>query len=102
MKLIPLLILLCGCTVPRGDIVSVTTTCYGAKFGYNAANQMPELYVGIIRQTAQIVPSNSPPVTSSLSLEQGWLTTKVFDEFTTGNASIPSNSVSKLRAVRAR
>lgn len=99
MNLWPLILLpLCGCIVPRGDIVSVTTSGVGLSLGYNAASQMPEVKIGFFRQTFHFVPSNSPPVTSSLSLEQHGLSANIFEEFTTSGATIPSNSVARARA----
>ena len=100
MKLWPLLLLplLAGCVFSKGDITSITTTCYGGMFGYDPSTHLPSMYVGIIRQTFHKIPSNAPPVTSSLSVEQHWMTANLFEEFSTGNAQIPSNSVAKMRA----
>lgn len=100
MKWLLLLLPLCGCRVPAGSINSVTLTCYGAMFGYDPGTKLPAMYLGLIHETAHSIPSNSPPITSSLSLEQHWLTTSVYEEFTTGNATIPTNSIARLRAMR--
>src|SRR6266704_1910927 len=91
---------LSGCKIPRGDIVSVTTSGVGVSVGYNAASQMPELRLGFFRQTFHFVPTNAIPITSSLSLEQHGLAANVFEEFATGGASIPTNSVARVRAER--
>jgi len=92
--------LLCGCKIPCGDVVSVTTSGVGISVGYNAASQMPELRLGFFRQTFHFVPTNAPSVTSSLSLEQHGLSSSVFEEFTTGGAIIPTNSIGRIRAMR--
>lgn len=70
--------------------------------GYNAASQMPELRLGFFRQTIHLIPTNASPVTSSLSLEQHGLTSSIFEEFTSGGATIPSNSVARLRAEKLK
>ena len=100
MKWLLPLVLFCGCRIPVGDVVSVTTSGVGVSVGYNAASQMPELRLGFFRQTFHFVPTNAPPVTSSLSLEQHGFTSAVFEEFTTGGALVPSNSVARVRAMR--
>lgn len=100
MKLWPIiLIFLCGCKIPSGSTNSVTITCYGAMFGYDPSTHLPAMYVGLIHEAAHSVPTNAAPVTSSLSVEQHWLSANFFEEFTTGGAQIPSNSVARTRAM---
>lgn len=99
MKLWPLILIpLCGC-VMRGNITSETVSGVGLSVSYNQSTQLPELRLGYFRQTYHFVPTNSPPITSSLSLEQHGFTTAIFEEFTTGGAQIPSNSVARTRAM---
>lgn len=80
--------------------MSVTTSGVGLMIGYNASSQMPEVRIGFFRQTIHLIPTNSPAVTSSLSLEQHGFSSTIFEEFTTGGALIPSNSVARVRAER--
>lgn len=102
MRTCLLCLLLCGCKLPAGSTNTVTISCYGAMFGYDPSTHLPAMYVGLIRQTAISVPTNAAPVTSSLSIEQHWLSANVFDEFTTGGAQVPSNSVARIRAMRLK
>ena len=89
---------LCGC-VMRGNITSETVSGIGLSVSYNQSTQLPEVRLGYFRQTYHFVPTNAPAITSSLSLEQHGFNTEIFEEFTTGGAQIPSNSVARTRAM---
>ena len=93
-----------GCKVPKGDIVSVTQTFVGFKVGQNIQTQTPEVIIGMSRTTFQIVPTSTnaihaPQVTSSLSLDQKVSSSAIDEDFTTGGAVIPTNSVARSGAL---
>lgn len=101
LLLLPLL--LAGCKIPEGRIVSITQSVIGVKIGQNPATQTPELQIGFFRSTFQIVPTSTnelhaPKVNSSLSLEQKAFTTVVDEDFTTGGAEPHEDSVAKRGA----
>ena len=107
MKPVYLLLLLplCGCKIPEGRIVSVTQSVIGIKVGENPATQTPELQIGFFRSTFQVVPTstnaiNAPKVNSSLGLTQKSFTTDIQEDFETGGAEPPTNSVAKIRATK--
>jgi hypothetical protein len=99
-----LLLLLCaGCAIPKGDVVSVTQSVIGIKIGQNPATQTPEVQIGFFRSTYQVVPTSTnmiyaPKVNSSLSLDQRAFTTSIDEDFQTGGAEAPPDSVAKKGA----
>jgi hypothetical protein len=108
MRVWPLILVLgCGgCKLPQGDIVSVTQSLIGIRFGLNPQNQTPELQIGFFRSTFQIVPTStnvvySPTVNSSLSLDQKSFSSSIDEDFTTGNTRPVTNSVAQ-RALMLR
>jgi len=104
MKLWPLLLVcLCGCSIPKGEIVSITQSVIGIKIGTNVRTQTPEVQIGFFRSTVQFVPTSTnniyaPEVNSSLSPDQKNFTTSIDEDFTTGGAVSPDNSVAKRGA----
>lgn len=101
-----LLLLLAGCVLskPNGNIVSVTQTVIGIKVGQNVVTEMPEMQIGFFRSTFQIVPTSTnqifaPSVNSSLSLDQKAFSTQIDEDFTTGSAMAPTDSVAKRGAL---
>lgn len=101
---LPFLFLLAGCKIPKGDIVSVTQSFIGIRVGQNPQTGTPQLDVGFVRTTFQIVPTSTnqiyaPPVNSSLSLDQKAFTTSIDEDFQTGGAHAPSNSVAQRGAL---
>lgn len=90
------LVLLAGCKIPEGKIISVTQSVIGIKIGENPATQTPELQIGFFRSTFQIVPTlttngviSAPKVNSSLALTQKAFTTVIAEDFETSGADIP-------------
>ena len=106
LKLIGLTAMLAcaGCKLPKGEIISVTQTFIGFKVGQNIQTQTPEVILGMSRTTFQIVPTSTneihaPMVSSSLSLDQKLSSSAIDEDFTTGGAVIPTNSVAKSGAL---
>lgn len=101
--LLLLLLLLAGCKIPEGRIVSITQSVIGIKIGENLATQTPEVQIGFFRSTFQIVPTSTnelhaPKVNSSLSLDQKAFTTSIDENFLTGGAEPAEDSVAKIGA----
>lgn len=101
LLLIPLV--LCGCKVPQGTIVSMTQSVIGIRVGQNPTTQTPVFEIGFLRSTFQVVPTStnvlySPVVNSSLSLDQKAFSTSVDEDFQTGGAVAPTNSVAQRGA----
>jgi hypothetical protein len=100
--LAPLLFL--GCTIPKGDVVSMTQSVIGLRIGENPKTQTPEVQIGFFRSTFQFVPTSTnkvyaPMVNSSLSLDQKAFSTSIDEDFQTGGATSPTNSVAKQGAL---
>lgn len=109
MRLLLLLpLLLVGCAIPKGDIVSMTQSVIGIRIGQNPKTQTPEVQIGFYRSTFQFVPTSTnalyaPKVNSSLSLEQHGLNTTVLEDFDTSDAPrVTTNSVARIRAAVIR
>ncbi len=105
LMLAPLL-LLCGCKIPQGTVVSMTTSVIGIRVGENPKTQTPELQIGFFRATYQFVPTSTnqiyaPMVNSGLSMDHKAFTTSVDEDFQTGGAKPPTNSVA-IRGVVGR
>lgn len=104
MKWVLLLVLICaGCKIPPGDIVSVTQSFIGIRVGQNPQTQTPQLDIGFVRTTFQIVPTSTnhiyaPAVNSSLSLDQRAFSTSIDEMFLTGDAKPVPDSPAVLGA----
>jgi len=101
--LILLLVLCAGCRIPKGDIVSVTQSFIGIRVGQNPQTQTPQVDIGFVRTTYQIVPTSTnviytPQVNSSLSLDQKSFTTSIDETFLTGGAHSEPDSPAILGA----
>lgn len=95
------LLTLAGCQGPPGTISSTTTSVIGLKASYQGYG----VIFGVIRETFQVVPTSTnamfaPMVNSSLSLDQKAFSTSVDEDFQTGGATAPPNSVAKMGAIR--
>lgn len=93
----------CGCRIPPGEIVSVTQSFIGIRVGQNPQTGTPQLDVGFVRTTFQIVPTSTnvmyaPQVNSSLSLDQRAFTTSIDENFLTGGAKAEPDSPAALGA----
>lgn len=102
LLLLPLLVC-AGCKIPQGTIVSMTQSTIGIRIGENPKTQTPEIQIGFFRATFNFVPTSTnaiyaPQVNSSLSMDQRAFSTQIEDDFTTGGAIAPTNSVAKLGA----
>lgn len=101
-----MVLVLTGCAIPNGRIVSITQSVIGIKIGENPATQTPEVQIGFFRSTFQIVPVGTngvvPKVNSSLSLTQKAFSTVIDEDFESGDAAVPIHpSVARL-SVMAR
>lgn len=89
-----------------GRIVSVTQSVIGIKVGMDPANQTPEVQLGFFRSTFQIVPVGTngsvPKVNSSLSLSQKAFSTRIDEDFETGDATVPVHPSVARMSVMAR
>ena len=97
------LVLCAGCKIPEGDILSCTQSFIGVRIGQNPQNGSPQVDIGFVRTTFQVVPTSTnvmyaPMVNSSLSLDQRAWSTSIDENFLTGGAKPEPDNPAALGA----
>ncbi len=98
-----LLAVLTGCTVPKGNIQSITQTVIGIDVAQSPDSQTPHVRLGFIRSQHHLVPTSkdeihAPKVANSISVNQKFGSTEIDEDFSTGDVGAQGETTAKTSA----